>query len=94
MSNYELESQRRHRRNYNKNHYYGPTAGKYERRPWEDNEERLIMFSRKSDSSLSKLLHRSIGSIQKRRYIIKQEGRPWLKNKAPVEKATPARKED
>lgn len=92
-SKYEYESMKKQRKMYNKKHYYGPTSGKYESRPWNDNDERIIMFSEKSDTELSELLHRSVGSIQNRRYHINKQGRSWLKDKKPVTKATPARKD-
>ena len=82
-------SYKKHRKEYNKNVYYA-TRGKYERRPWDDLEEHIIMFSEKPDRELSDLLERSVSAIQIRRNHIKQEGRPWLKNKTPVMKTTPA----
>lgn len=92
-SKYNKESARKQRQIYKKNSYYGPTSRKYEKRAWEDNEERLVMFSQKPDRELSRILHRSVGSIQRHRCLVNKQGRPWLKNKEPITKATPKKEE-
>ena len=59
-------------RNAQRLRYYRKTQ-KYDKRPWEEEDVRLILESELTDRELSKLLERSMQSIQAKRHIVKRE---------------------
>ena len=54
--------------------YYSKTA-LYEPRKWTDEEVEMIMGREKSDRQLSEILQRSMKSIVKKRYMVKNKKR-------------------
>lgn len=48
-------------------------AGKYPYQHWTIEEDKLVMERIMTDRELSDLIHRSVGSIQKRRWRLKNE---------------------
>lgn len=57
--------------NRQRQRYYGKTSFLYERRPWDEYEDRMVIEHNLTDSQLSDLLERSVRAIQVRRSRLK-----------------------
>ena len=57
-------------RNKQRKRYYDKTR-KYDRRPWTDEEDMLVLRHCMTDTELSSWIKRSVCAIQKRRVILK-----------------------
>lgn len=56
-----------------KRRYYQKTAG-YPRRNWTSEEDTIVLAHEQTDTKLSHQLRRSVASIQKRRWLLNQNG--------------------
>lgn len=55
-----------------KRKYYGRTANLYERRPWDGEEDDMVLEHKITDSEMSPILRRSVGAIQQRRHHLRK----------------------
>lgn len=53
--------------------YYAQTSFKYPRRPWSDEEDKLVVEHKITDRELSEQIERSVSAIQGRRAKLKRE---------------------
>jgi hypothetical protein len=52
--------------------YYHKTTFLYDRRKWDEDEDRMILEHSITDSELSAIIQRSVGAIQRRRWYLKK----------------------
>lgn len=55
--------------------YYEKTARKYDPRPWNKVDDKMVLEHKISDTELSEKLKRSVKAIQNRRYVLKNSNR-------------------
>ncbi len=67
---------KRHRETCRKQHkrYYGKTAFLYEGREWTSAEDDMVVAHTVPDTVLSEQIQRSVGAIQRRRWLLKKFG--------------------
>jgi len=58
-------------RNRQRKRYYSKTQNAINSgKPWTEEDDAVVLKHEVSDTEISQLLHRSVGSIQSRRYIL------------------------